>query len=67
MKFTCIQTNTVIIKILDRVATHILAFEGNSEVVWFDGNFEQYEEDKKRRLGDQADKPSRIIYKKLTR
>lgn len=52
---------------LDRVATHILAFEGNSEVLWFDGNFTQYEEDKKRRLGDEADRPKRIIYKKLTR
>lgn len=52
---------------LDRIATHILAFEGNSEVVWFEGNFEDYEEDKKRRLGDQAIQPHRIQYKPLTR
>ncbi len=52
---------------LDRVATHILAFEGNSEVVWFDGNFSDYEEDKKRRLGDEALIPKRVSYKKLTR
>ena len=50
---------------LDRIATHILAFEGNSEVVWFEGNYSDYEEDKKRRLGDEADKPHRIKYKKL--
>ncbi len=52
---------------LDRIATHILAFEGESRVVWFDGNFSQYEEDKKRRLGTAADIPHRIKYKKLTR
>lgn len=52
---------------LDRIATHILAFEGNSQVVWFDGNFSQYEEDRRRRLGDKANHPHRIIYKKLTR
>ena len=52
---------------LDRIATHILAFEGNSEVVWFEGNFEDYEEDKKRRLGDQALEPHRLQYKPLTR
>ncbi len=52
---------------LDRIATHILAFEGNSEVVWFDGNFSEYEEDKKKRLGDKALTPSRIGYKKLKR
>lgn len=52
---------------LDRIATHILAFEGNSQVVWYDGNFSQYEEDRRNRLGDQADRPHRIIYKKLTR
>ena len=52
---------------LDRIATHILAFEGNSEVVWFEGNFEDYEEDKKRRLGDDAIQPHRIQYKPLTR
>ena len=52
---------------LDRLATHILAFEGNSHVEWFEGNFEAYEEDKRRRLGDAADRPSRVSYKKLTR
>ncbi|MBI2794866.1 MAG: energy-dependent translational throttle protein EttA [Ignavibacteria bacterium] len=52
---------------LDRVATHILAFEGNSEVVWFDGNYSQYEEDRHRRLGLEADRPHRITYRKLTR
>ena len=52
---------------LDRVATHVLAFEGDSRVVWFEGNFEAYEEDRHRRLGDAADRPHRIQYKKLTR
>ena len=52
---------------LDRLATHILAFEGNSHVEWFEGNFESYEEDKRRRLGDAADRPTRVAYKKLTR
>lgn len=52
---------------LDRLATHILAFEGESRVTWFEGNFSDYEEDKKRRLGAEADKVSRIKYKKLTR
>jgi energy-dependent translational throttle protein EttA len=52
---------------LDRVATHILAFEGNSEVVWFDGNYSDYEEDRKRRLGAEAQRPSRIRYKPLVR
>jgi energy-dependent translational throttle protein EttA len=51
---------------LDRVATHILAFEGEANVVWFEGNFEAYEVDKKRRLGADADQPHRIKYKKLT-
>jgi ATP-binding cassette ChvD family protein len=50
---------------LDRIATHILAFEGDSQVVWFEGNYEAYEEDKKKRLGDVQ--PKRIHYKKLTR
>ncbi len=50
---------------LDRVATHILAFEGDSVVTWFEGNYEAYEEDKKKRLGDVQ--PKRIHYKKLTR
>ena len=50
---------------LDRIATHILAFEGDSEVVWFEGNFADYEEDKKRRLGEDAVNPQRIKYKKI--
>ena len=52
---------------LDRIATHILAFEGDSHVEWFAGNFEDYEADKKRRLGAGADQPHRIKYRKLTR
>ncbi len=52
---------------LDRIATHILAFEGDSHVEWFEGNFEDYMEDKKRRLGNDADIPKRIKYKPLTR
>ncbi|MGP1255198.1 MAG: energy-dependent translational throttle protein EttA [Kiloniellales bacterium] len=52
---------------LDRIATHILAFEGDSQVVWYEGNFQDYEEDKKRRLGDAAAEPHRIKYKPLTR
>ncbi|HEX7854372.1 MAG TPA: energy-dependent translational throttle protein EttA [Sphingobium sp.] len=52
---------------LDRLATHILAFEGDSHVEWFEGNFEAYEEDKRRRMGDAADRPTRLAYKKLTR
>ncbi|MEZ5876499.1 MAG: energy-dependent translational throttle protein EttA [Tepidamorphaceae bacterium] len=52
---------------LDRLATHILAFEGNSHVEWFEGNFEAYEEDKKRRLGADSIVPKRIKYKRLTR
>ncbi|MFC3097814.1 energy-dependent translational throttle protein EttA [Alteraurantiacibacter palmitatis] len=52
---------------LDRLATHILAFEGDSHVEWFEGNFAAYEEDKRRRLGDAADRPTRLAYKKLTR
>jgi ATPase subunit of ABC transporter with duplicated ATPase domains len=50
---------------LDRIATHILAFEGDSEVVWYEGNFADYEEDKKRRLGDDAVNPHRIKYKRI--
>ena len=50
---------------LDRIATHILAFEGDSEVVWFEGNFQDYEEDKKKRLGDEAVQPHRIKYRKI--
>jgi ATP-binding cassette ChvD family protein len=52
---------------LDRVATHILAFEGESQVRWFDGNYSQYEKDRKQRLGIAADQPHRIKYKPLTR
>ena len=52
---------------LDRLCTHILAFEGNSHVEWFEGNFEDYEEDKKRRLGPDALEPKRVKYKKFTR
>lgn len=52
---------------LDRIATHILAFEGNSSVVWFDGNYSQYEEDRHRRMGTDADRPHRLTYRKLTR
>ncbi len=52
---------------LDRIATHILAFEGDSHVEWFEGNFEEYEEDKKRRLGPAADIPHRIKFKKFSR
>ncbi len=51
---------------LDRIATHILAFEGDSRVVWFEGNFQDYEADRRRRLGAEADQPHRIKYKKLT-
>ncbi|RIK93572.1 MAG: energy-dependent translational throttle protein EttA [Proteobacteria bacterium] len=52
---------------LDRIATHILAFEGDSRVVWFEGNYQEYEADRHRRLGADADRPHRITYKKLTR
>ncbi len=52
---------------LDRIATHILAFEGDSQVVWFEGNYEDYEADRKRRLGEDAAQPHRIKYKPLTR
>ncbi|MGA0950905.1 MAG: energy-dependent translational throttle protein EttA [Candidatus Puniceispirillaceae bacterium] len=52
---------------LDRIATHILAFEGDSHVEWFEGNYEAYEADKKRRLGAEADRPTRIKYKPLSR
>ncbi len=51
---------------LDRIATHILAFEGDSQVVFFDGNYQEYEADKKKRLGEEAAKPKRIRYKPLT-
>jgi energy-dependent translational throttle protein EttA len=52
---------------LDRVATHVLAFEGDSQVTWFEGNFEAYEEHRRERLGAEADRPHRITYKRLTR
>ena len=52
---------------LDRIATHMLAFEGDSHVEWFEGNYQEYEDDKKRRLGADADQPHRIKYRKLTR
>jgi ATPase subunit of ABC transporter with duplicated ATPase domains len=52
---------------LDRIATHILAFEGDSQVVWFEGNYQDYEADRKRRLGAEADQPHRIKYKPLVR
>ena len=52
---------------LDRIATHILAFEGDSHVEWFEGNFEDYEADKKRRLGEDAVNPHRVKYKPLVR
>ncbi len=50
---------------LDRICTHIMAFEGNSEVRWFEGNFSDYLEDKRQRLGDEADRPHRIVYRRL--
>jgi sulfate-transporting ATPase len=52
---------------LDRVATHVLAFEGDSQVTWFEGNFEAYEENRRARLGAEAERPHRITYKRLTR
>ena len=52
---------------LDRIATHMLAFEGDSEAVWFEGNYQDYEADRKRRLGAEADQPHRIKYRKMTR
>ena len=52
---------------LDRVATHILSFEGDSHVEWFEGNYEAYEADRKRRLGDEAAQPHRIKYKPIRR
>ena len=50
---------------LDRIATHILAFEGDSRCVWFEGNYSDYEADRKRRLGREADHPHRIKYRQL--
>jgi sulfate-transporting ATPase len=52
---------------LDRIATHILAFEGDSRAVWFDGNYTEYDNDRKLRLGGEADRPHRIKYRQLTR
>ena len=52
---------------LDRIATHILAFEGDSRVVWFEGNYQEYEADRKKRLGPEADQPHRVKYRKLVR
>jgi ATPase subunit of ABC transporter with duplicated ATPase domains len=52
---------------LDRIATHILAFEGDSQVTWFEGNYQDYEADRHKRLGAEADQPHRIKYRKLTR
>ena len=52
---------------LDRIATHIVAFEGDSQVVWFEGNYEDYEADRRARLGEEADQPHRIRYRPLTR
>jgi ATPase subunit of ABC transporter with duplicated ATPase domains len=52
---------------LDRIATHILAFEGDSGAVWFDGHYTDYEADRKERLGAEADQPHRIKYRQLTR
>lgn len=52
---------------LDRIATHILAFEGDSQVLWFRGNFADYEADRRKRLGAGAEVPKRIKYRKLTR
>ena len=50
---------------LDRIATHILAFEGDSQVTWFDGNYQAYEEDRKKRLGEDAAQPHRVKFRKL--
>jgi ATPase subunit of ABC transporter with duplicated ATPase domains len=52
---------------LDRIATHILAFEGDSEVIWFEGNYSEYEEIRRKRLGVEAERPHRIKYRQLTR
>ena len=52
---------------LDRVATHMLAFEGDSEVVWFEGTYDEYEQNRRSRLGAEADQPHRIKYKPLLR
>ena len=51
---------------LDRIATHMLAFEGDSHVEWFEGNYQEYEVDRHKRLGDEADQPHRLRFKKLS-
>ena len=51
---------------LDRIATHILAFEGDSQVTWFEGNYQEYEDHRRRTLGEEADRPKRITYRRLT-
>jgi sulfate-transporting ATPase len=51
---------------LDRIATHMLAFEGDSHAEWFEGNYQDYESDRRRRLGDDADRPHRIKYRRMT-
>ena len=50
---------------LDRIATHMLAFEGDSQVQWFEGNYQDYEQDRRRRLGAEADRPRRIRYRRI--
>ena len=50
---------------LDRIATHILAFEGDSKVTWFEGNYQEYHEQRRRLLGDAADRPTRVRFRKL--
>ena len=50
---------------LDRIATHILAFEGDSQVEWFEGNYQEYEKDRRRRMGADADQPHRIKYRRI--
>jgi ATPase subunit of ABC transporter with duplicated ATPase domains len=52
---------------LDRIATHILAFEGDSQVIWVEGNYADYEQDRKKRLGEEAERPHRIKYRRLSR
>ena len=52
---------------LDKIATHILAFEGDSNIEWFEGNYQAYEEDRRRRLGSDAEQPHRIKYKPIIR
>src|SRR5438876_575742 len=63
----CCMASSHVRWFLDRIATHILAFEGDSKVVWFEGNYSEYEADRRKRLGKEADRPHRIRYRKLTR